>query len=435
MNEQQLAAVKLALEAFRLYQRTLAPTATQIKGEEAITALQSIISQDALDKMTENARAIGLDYEPARQDVPETNFGNMAEPGYAWPTIEQRAVIQQMVDALDHADELLGGNDTLVMNGAAAGRWLLEQPAVQESQDGELIRGHFEADYTLYYRHADLTWDHVLEIYKDERTRAAWYGWQCRTRNTTTPPAQPADQREWMETACALIKAADDAAADRDYMLDSDDCIAVLRGTWKAPLANDMPKQPTPPAPAVQEPVAQNNCIECANADSWGLPDKPFCRSCVSNSEWSPLNRSSVNPITPPAPQPVPVQDAEGENKAVRSFLMLYGQPGLTVGQMKKHMARSGFTSWPTWVDTEPYVAHLTKAGAQLWVRHLFALEPPAPQPVPVKTYHDGKPWPVAPKPWVGLTDEERNECTQSPFTADQHRAIEAKLKEKNHDQ
>jgi hypothetical protein len=55
-----------------------------------------------------------------------------------------------------------------------------------------------------------------------------------------------------------------------------------------------------------------------------------------------------------------------------------------------------------------------------------------APQPVPVKTYHDGKPWPVAPKPWVGLTDEERNECTQSPFTADQHRAIEAKLKEKN---
>jgi hypothetical protein len=60
-----------------------------------------------------------------------------------------------------------------------------------------------------------------------------------------------------VETACALIKAADDAAADRDYMLDSDDCIAVLRGTWKAPLANDMPKQPTPTAqPAVQEPVA-----------------------------------------------------------------------------------------------------------------------------------------------------------------------------------
>jgi hypothetical protein len=80
---------------------------------------------------------------------------------------------------------------------------------------------------------------------------------------------------------------------------------------------------------------------------------------------------------TPPA---APVQDAEGENKAVRSFLMLYGQPGLTVGQMKKHMAMSGFKSWPAWVETEHDGAHLTKAGAQLWIRHLFALEvtPPA---------------------------------------------------------
>jgi hypothetical protein len=41
----------------------------------------------ALNKMAENARKLGLDYEPARQDVPETNFGNMAEPDYAWPTI------------------------------------------------------------------------------------------------------------------------------------------------------------------------------------------------------------------------------------------------------------------------------------------------------------------------------------------------------------
>ena len=50
---------------------------------------------------------------------------------------------------------------------------------------------------------------------------------------------------EFVETACALIKAADDAAADRDYMLDSDDCIKVLRGTWSAPLANDQPSPPS----------------------------------------------------------------------------------------------------------------------------------------------------------------------------------------------
>jgi hypothetical protein len=33
---------------------------------------------------------------------------------------------------------------------------------------------------------------------------------------------------------------------------------------------------------------------------------------------------------------------------------------------------------------------------------------------------------------WAGLTDEERRECTQSPFTAENYLAIEAKLREKN---
>jgi hypothetical protein len=61
-------------------------------------------------------------------------------------------------------------------------------------------------------------------------------------------------------------------------------------------------------------------------------------------------------------------------------------------------------------------------------------------QPVPVKTYHDGKPWPVAPKPWVGLTEKERDELYAAhhdscgyPITATGYeKAIEAKLREKN---
>ena len=75
----------------------------------------------------------------------------------------------------------------------------------------------------------------------------------------------------------------------------------------------------------------------------------------------------------------------------------------------------------------------------------------PAPQPVPVKTYHDGKPWPVAPKPWVGLTDEEMEKLSvengKATFLNDDEetdilwfdgdcfallKAAEAKLKEKN---
>ena len=34
---------------------------------------------------------------------------------------------------------------------------------------------------------------------------------------------------------CAAIKAEDDHCADGDYMMDSDDCIKVVRGTWKRP--------------------------------------------------------------------------------------------------------------------------------------------------------------------------------------------------------
>ena len=34
------------------------------------------------------------------------------------------------------------------------------------------------------------------------------------------------------ERMCVAIKAADDIASNADYMLDSDDCISVIRGTW-----------------------------------------------------------------------------------------------------------------------------------------------------------------------------------------------------------
>lgn len=34
---------------------------------------------------------------------------------------------------------------------------------------------------------------------------------------------------------CAAIKAEDDHCAGGDYMLDSDDCIKVVRGTWTRP--------------------------------------------------------------------------------------------------------------------------------------------------------------------------------------------------------
>lgn len=72
------------------------------------------------------------------------------------------------------------------------------------------------------------------------------------------------------------------------------------------------------------------------------------------------------------------LMDTDGENRAVRFFLALYGgSAGLTVGAMKTHMRLCGFDKmWPSWA--EPYEAsgmHLTKGGAQDWIRYLFKLE------------------------------------------------------------
>lgn len=66
----------------------------------------------------------------------------------------------------------------------------------------------------------------------------------------------------------------------------------------------------------------------------------------------------------------------DGENRAVRSFLLAYGTHGLTVGMMRTNMRLSGWDGlWPEWVNTQPETAHLTKGGAQHWLRHLFSLE------------------------------------------------------------
>jgi hypothetical protein len=65
--------------------------------------------------------------------------------------------------------------------------------------------------------------------------------------------------------------------------------------------------------------------------------------------------------------------DEDGENRAVRAFLMLYGGQSVTAKQMSDHLRYSGYDHTPSWVKDSP--GHLTKGGAQLWLRELFALE------------------------------------------------------------
>jgi hypothetical protein len=66
---------------------------------------------------------------------------------------------------------------------------------------------------------------------------------------------------------------------------------------------------------------------------------------------------------------------SDGENQAVRFFLMAYGSQSVTVEVMRNHMSSCGYPLWPDWAETDEAQGHLTKAGAQDWLRHLFGLE------------------------------------------------------------
>ena len=66
------------------------------------------------------------------------------------------------------------------------------------------------------------------------------------------------------------------------------------------------------------------------------------------------------------------IDPEDGENRAVRSFLLGYLM-NRDIVDMKQHMRCSGFPYWPEWVTTG--VGHLSKSGAQDWLRHLFGLE------------------------------------------------------------
>lgn len=81
------------------------------------------------------------------------------------------------------------------------------------------------------------------------------------------------------------------------------------------------------------------------------------------------------------------LRDTDGENLAVRWFLAGYCKGGVTAKEMRKHMEMSGYGgAWPKWASD--FNGHLTKAGAQLWIRHLFNLEQPA-QQEPVATFDE----------------------------------------------
>lgn len=68
--------------------------------------------------------------------------------------------------------------------------------------------------------------------------------------------------------------------------------------------------------------------------------------------------------------------DSDGENRAVRSFLMQYScDRSISVDEMARHMELSGWPNMLPRFATLNDGSVLTKAGAQIWIRHLFSLE------------------------------------------------------------
>jgi hypothetical protein len=65
-------AMKLALEALEFIPESgsMLGAQAETKRLQGITALREALANEALDRMAENARALGLDYEPAQQQQP-----------------------------------------------------------------------------------------------------------------------------------------------------------------------------------------------------------------------------------------------------------------------------------------------------------------------------------------------------------------------------
>ena len=195
---------------------------------------------------------------------------------------------------------------------------------------------------------------------------------------------------------------------------------------------------------AVQEPVAQalSRDAVLVNIAGWlrHLADDVTIPYFTNGAFKADCNEAAdVLLATPPAPQPVPVKcwcHKCNEHNTINGLPFSMTQMILCPECGNKRCPKASDHQLDCTGSNEP-----NQPGSVYT----------APQPVPVKTYHDGKPWPVAPKPWVGLTDDDIHEqgwnlsadrdyeaWTGREFLVvngvnDFARAIEAKLKEKNH--
>jgi hypothetical protein len=328
MNEQQLAAVKLALVALEnfadvikydneqddigcracCYVLSYDQHSENCKATKAITAIKQALAQDALDKMAENARELGLNY-----DTPLSAFVRSSDE-------DKAEVMERVIDkAIEAQKEKIG----------CVNHDCDKCKAVQEGRDWSLLAATQES-----------LREHMAEI---KRLKAA-------------QPA-PAQEPEHCDPSATVYKLAE---------------------------------------------MVMSDCGHSSNNQR--LLDRITERI-----------QRHIDAPTPPAAQPAPVQEPV-------AWPCVISEADFEQNTITLEMKCSDY-----------------KVGAG---QHWLHTTPPAAQPVPVKTYHDGKPWPVAPKPWVGLSEEEVEAydswadfqvgCGRQTLF-DMVRDIDAKLKGKNH--
>ena len=124
----------------------------------------------------------------------------------------------------------------------------------------------------------------------------------------TQEQGEPVAWAEFVDRACGLIKAADDAAAENDYMLDSDNCISVLRGTWKGNYLNDHPQpkakqEQRSDSEQLGEPVVNVHLKTALQKIESALRCHPNAVLTLIGEAWNELNEA-IN-ITPQQRKPM----------------------------------------------------------------------------------------------------------------------------------
>ena len=146
-------ALKLALDAL---ETSMYPQQKQL---QAITAIKEALANEALDKMAENARELGLDYEPAQEPV-------------AWKLVPRDAT-DEMLKAMDECST--EGYDERLYAGHAASVFMAAVDAapappqrtwVGLTEDEILL---ISADCASSHQHTDIHFARAIEAKLKEK--------------------------------------------------------------------------------------------------------------------------------------------------------------------------------------------------------------------------------------------------------------------------